>query len=104
MNYRNTPHSSTGQNPASIMMNRGIKTEILPIIAAPTTAAHKEAQQKDAVAKARQKEYADKPLTNASFSHLVNGDRSCSKTTYRHLIYVLPTPLTWVECNYQQHG
>ena len=26
MNYRNTPHSSTGQNLASLMMNRGIKT------------------------------------------------------------------------------
>ena len=60
MNYRNTPHSSTGQTPASLMMNRGIKTKIPTIIAAPTTAAHKQAQQKDAVAKAKQKEYADK--------------------------------------------
>jgi hypothetical protein len=42
------------------MMNRGIKTKIPTIIAAPTTAAHKQAQQKDAVAKAKQKEYADK--------------------------------------------
>ena len=41
-------------------MNRGIKTKIPTLIQAPTTAAHKEAQQKDAAAKARQKEYADK--------------------------------------------
>ena len=60
MNYRNTPHSSTGKTPASLMMNRGIKTKIPTIIPAPTTVAHKEAQQKDAAAKARQKEYADK--------------------------------------------
>jgi hypothetical protein len=53
MNYRNTPHSSTGQTPASLMMNRGIKTKIPTSIAAPTTAAHKQAQQKDTVAKAK---------------------------------------------------
>ena len=49
-----------GKTPASLMMNRGIKTKIPTIIPAPTTVAHKEAQQKDAAAKARQKEYADK--------------------------------------------
>ena len=60
MNYRNTPHSSTGQTPASLMMNRGIKTKIPTMIVTPTTTAHKEAQQKDADAKAKQKKYADK--------------------------------------------
>ena len=45
-------------------MNRGIKTKIPTLIQAPTTAAHKEAQQKDAAAKARQKEYADKHRRN----------------------------------------
>ena len=60
MNYRNTPHSSTGQTPASLMMNRGIKTKIPTMIKTPTTPAHKEARQKDAAAKTKQKEYADK--------------------------------------------
>ena len=66
MNYRNTPHSSTGQTPASLMMNRGIKTKIPTMLAEPTSAAisaaHKEAQQSDAVAQAKLKEYADKHI------------------------------------------
>ena len=56
MNYRNTPHSSTGKTPASLMMNRGIKTKIPAIIPAPTTAAHKEAQRKDAAAVAEERD------------------------------------------------
>ena len=60
LNYRNTPHSVTGVTPASLMMNRDIKTK-LPSIRKPlTTAHHIQAQQKDAAAKTKQKEYADR--------------------------------------------
>ena len=60
LNYRNTPHSATGVTPASLMMNRDIKTK-LPSIRRPlTTAHHIQAQQKDAAAKTKQKEYADR--------------------------------------------
>ena len=44
LNYRNTPHSATGVTPASLMMNRDIM----------------QAQQKNAAAKSKQKEYADR--------------------------------------------
>ena len=60
MIYRNTPHSSTGQTPASLMMNRGIKTKIPSIIKTPTFPQHQKAQEQDAISKAKQKAYADK--------------------------------------------
>ena len=60
LNCRNTPHSSTGVTPASLMMNRDMNTK-LPSIRKPLTTAHPiQAQQKDAAAKVKQKEYADR--------------------------------------------
>ena len=60
LNYRNTPHSSTGKTPASLMMDRPIKTKLPSIIAPPTSITHLQAQQHDADAKAKQKKYGDK--------------------------------------------
>ena len=58
--YRNTPHSSTGQSPASLMMERKIKTKLPTIIAPPTSARHQQAQEKDSQSKAKHKAYADR--------------------------------------------
>ena len=60
LNYKNTPHSSTGKTPASLMMSRDIQTKLPFIIVAPTTAVHQLAQQKGTEAKAKQKKYTDK--------------------------------------------
>ena len=60
INYRNTPHSSTGKSPSELMMQRKIRTKIPSWIPAPKSKVHKEAQQKDRQAKDKQKVYADK--------------------------------------------
>ena len=58
--YRNTPHSSTGQSPASLMMERKIKTKLPTIvIAPPTSARHQQAMERDTLSKAKHKTYAD---------------------------------------------
>ena len=33
MNYRNTPHPSTGKSPSELMMNRSVRTRIPKLIA-----------------------------------------------------------------------
>ena len=58
--YRNTPHNSTGQTPASLMMERKIRTKLPTIISPPTSARHQSAQQKDKESKAKHKAYAYK--------------------------------------------
>ena len=60
LNYRNTPHSSTGVTPASLMMNRDLKTKLPSIRRRLTTAHHQQARENDAAAKSKQKEYADR--------------------------------------------
>ena len=70
--YRNTPHSSTGQSPASLMMERKIKTKLPTIIAPPTSARHQQAQEKDIQSKAKHKTYADR---RAKHRHIQIGDK-----------------------------
>ena len=60
MTYRNTPHSSTGKTPASLMMDRKIRTKLPALISTPKSEKHLEAQKKDREAKTKQKEYADR--------------------------------------------
>ena len=49
-----------GKTPASLMMDRSIKTKLPSILALPTSITHLQAQQHDADTKAKQKKYADK--------------------------------------------
>ena len=61
--YRNTPHSSTGQSPASLMMERKIKTKLPTIIIAPPTSArHQQAMERDTLSKHRQTQVGDRVL------------------------------------------
>ena len=43
--YRNTPHSSKGQTPASLLMSRKIRTNLPAIIEPPTTGVNQLAQE-----------------------------------------------------------
>ena len=48
LNYRNTIHPSTGKTPASLMMNRKIRTKIHALIKPIKNKVHTEARKKDA--------------------------------------------------------
>ena len=67
-------------------MNRGVKTKISTMLAEPTSAAisasHKEAQQRDAAAKAKQKEYADKHRRIADVQYKVQQKKTITKPPY----------------------
>ena len=60
LSYRNTPHSSTGQTPASIMMEIKIRTKLPTIISPPTSDVHQMAEEKEIISKAKHKVYADR--------------------------------------------
>ena len=61
MNYRNTRHSTTGEKPSKLMMDREIRTKLPSILKkAPRKGCHKEARDKDEEGRQKQKEYADK--------------------------------------------
>ena len=60
MNYRNTPHPSTGKSPSELMMGRRLKTKIPARLAASDTQAHQEAKEKDKVTRLQRKEVYDK--------------------------------------------
>jgi len=60
MNYRNTPHSSTGYTPSRLLMGRVIKTKLPTLIPKATGKAHAMARKKNKEAKQKAKEYADK--------------------------------------------
>ena len=60
LNYRNTPHSSTGFTPSRLLMGRVIKTKLPALIPKPKTKEHRRAQENNKEAKRKAKEYADK--------------------------------------------
>ena len=74
MNYRTTPHSSTGVSPASLMMNRHIRTKI-PCLNLPRTSnlVHI-ACANDNLRKSKAKAYMDK-RHNATPSDICQGDQ-----------------------------
>ncbi|CAB4019444.1 Hypothetical predicted protein [Paramuricea clavata] len=57
-NYRTTPHQSTGETPAMMLMHRGLRTK-LPSVKSSKSYDDTRAQQVDAKAKRQAKEYAD---------------------------------------------
>ena len=60
LNYRNTIHPSTGKTPASLMMNRKIRTKLPAIIKPINSKVHKEAREKDAKTREERKVKLDK--------------------------------------------
>ena len=60
LNYRATPHSTTGKSPAELLFNRKIRTRLPEMSSQETSPSHLALQQKDDDAKKKMKEYADK--------------------------------------------
>ena len=60
LNYRNTPHPSTGKTPSEMIMQRRVKTKIPSIMKASDTKMHREAKKKDAETRAVRKQVFDK--------------------------------------------
>jgi hypothetical protein len=60
LNYRNTPHPSTGKTPSEMIMLRRTKTKIPSIRRTIEPVIHKEAKQKDAETRVARKEIFDK--------------------------------------------
>ena len=59
LNYRATPHVTTGESPSKLLFNRMIKTK-LPQLAPENNQSDKDLRQKDEKAKEKMKRYADK--------------------------------------------
>ena len=60
LNYRNTPHPSTGKTPSQLIMNRKIKTKIPAIIKGSSSKDHQEATKANKAAKLVEKETYDR--------------------------------------------
>ena len=74
LNYRNTPHSSTGVSPASLMMNRHIRTKIPQLDLSRPSKVLQSACANDNLRKAKAKEYMDK-RHKATPSNIRQGDQ-----------------------------
>ena len=70
LNYRATPHTSTGKPPATLMFGRSIKTSLPQLT---TKVQDRDVRQKDATSKAKMKHYADRK-SNVRESKLKVGD------------------------------
>ena len=60
LNYRNTPHPSTGVEPSKLMMNRKIRTKLPMLIKTPDSKLHHLVRKRDRKVKMERKQYADK--------------------------------------------
>ena len=63
LNYRNTPHPSTGKTPSELMMGRVIRTRVPRLIKTPKNQILKEARKKDQETRMIRKEKLDKRKT-----------------------------------------
>ena len=60
LNYRNTPHPSTGKTPAELLMNRRLRTKVPSVRFPAQGRVHQEAQIKDKETQAARKKVFDK--------------------------------------------
>ena len=73
LNYRATPHSTTGKSPAELLFNRKIHTKLPELVFDNDTEIHQELQEKDRNAKSKMKEYSDSK-SRATTSEIKVGD------------------------------
>ena len=74
LNYRNTPHPSTGKTPSELMMGRVVRTRVPQLIKTPKNKSLQEAKQKDRETREKRKEKFDKRKT-AKERDIKEGDR-----------------------------
>ena len=99
MNYRNTTHPSTGKTPASLMMNRKIRTKLPAIIKPIKNKVHCEARKKDASTREERKLKLDKRRRARDIEYK-EGDRVLikqKKTTTKPPFDPKPYTITKVE-------
>ena len=99
LNYRNTVHPSTGKTPASLMMNRKIRTKLPAIIKPSTDKAHREARETDAKTREERKRKLDKRRSARDIEYKV-GDKvqiKQKKTTTQPPFDPKPYKITEVE-------
>ena len=58
LNYRTTPHATTGYPPATLLFNRSVHTK-LPQVSSEVPDTHSQVQEKDKLAKQKMKENTD---------------------------------------------
>ncbi|CAB4013330.1 Transposon Tf2-9 poly [Paramuricea clavata] len=59
LNYRATPHSTTGKSPSELLYNRKIQTKLPQVTVENDSSLHQEGKERDERLKKNQKEYAD---------------------------------------------
>ena len=73
LNYRATPHSTTGHSPATLLFNRNIRTKLPHPVKENKSNIHQKLKEKDSLAKAKMKDHADEK-SRAKTSDIVVGD------------------------------
>eukprot|EP00112_Aurelia_sp_Birch-Aquarium-sp1_P025425 Seg843.11 transcript_id=Seg843.11/GoldUCD/mRNA.D3Y31 product="putative protein K02A2.6" protein_id=Seg843.11/GoldUCD/D3Y31 len=73
LNYRATPHFTTGHSPATLLFNRNIRTKLPHPVKENKSNFHQELKEKDSIAKAKMKDRADEK-SRAKNSEIVVGD------------------------------
>ena len=99
LNYRNTIHPSTGKTPATLMMNRKIRTKLPAIIKPSKDKIHKEARETDAKTREERKVKLDKRRSAREIEYKV-GDKVLikqKKTTTQPPFDPRPYTITEVE-------
>ena len=74
MNYRNTPHPSTGKTPSELMMRRQIRTRVPMLMKSTTDKVDVEAKAMDKLAREKRKERFDS-RKHAKTMEVVKGDK-----------------------------
>lgn len=73
LNYRATPHATTGKSPAELLYNRPIRTKLPQVTVESKSPLHQEVKERDAMSKKTMKGYAD-TKTRAKVSDIKKGD------------------------------
>ena len=73
LNYRATPHTTTGKSPAELLYNRTIRTKLPQITAESGSTLHQDVKERDARLKRKMKDYADSKI-RAKHSEIDKGD------------------------------
>ena len=99
LNYRATPHPTTGQTPSQLLMGRKLRTKIPVWIEAPKEKEHLEARLRNKDMKQKQREYGDK-RRRAKERNIKQGDKVLiqqKKTTTKAPFDPSPFTVTKVE-------